>query len=184
VKKGMGQSNYSLSDFIAPVDSGKEDWIGAFVVSVFESDSSELDDYQRIMKKAIADRLVEACAEYIHEKVRKELWGYANSERLSSDELISEKYVGIRPAPGYPACPDHFGKYHIFELLNASKAIGTELTEHGAMNPPSSISGWIFSHPESQYFNISRINSDQVMDYTKRNDWDKNDVDKWLGTLI
>ena len=184
IKKGVGKANYSLSDFIAPEDSGKEDWIGAFVVSVFESDSNVLDDYNRIMKKALADRLVEACAEYIHEKVRKELWGYARDEQYSPADLITEKYIGIRPAPGYPACPDHFGKNHIFDLLKATESIGTELTGHGAMNPPSSVASWIFSHPESQYFNISQIDKDQAIDYARRNGWDEDEVDKWLGTLL
>ena len=183
VRKSKGNPNYSLADFIAPKSTVLNDWIGAFTVSVFIN-KSELDTYRDIMLKALADRLAEACTEYIHERIRKDIWGFANDESLSNEELIQEKYQGVRPAPGYPACPDHYSKFQIFDLLNTSERIGTELTEYGAMDPPSSVSGWIFSHPDSNYFSISKIGRDQAEDYRSRQGWSSQDVEKWLGHLI
>ncbi len=181
--KGKGQPNYSLSDFIAPEDSGKQDWIGAFVVSVFAAEKSD-DDYDDILHTAIADRLAEAAAEYVHQVVRRTYWGYAASENLSNEELIAEKYRGIRPAPGYPACPDHSQKFLIFDLLAAEKTLGTQLTENGAMNPPASIAGWYFAHPEARYFAINRIGKDQFDDYAQRNGWSETEAQKWIGFLL
>jgi 5-methyltetrahydrofolate--homocysteine methyltransferase len=168
--------NRSLADFIRPKDQG-EDFIGSFVVTIghevetlckkYEKDH---DDYAIIMIKALADRLAEAFAEYLHEKVRREYWGFAPKEDLSNEELIKEKYQGIRPAPGYAACPDHTEKRKLFDLLKANE-INVELTESCAMNPASSVSGWYFSHPEAKYFNVGKIGEDQLKDYAKRKKW-------------
>ena len=177
-----------LSDFIAPKETGIPDYIGAFavttglgiekVITQFEQDK---DDYNIIMIKALADRLAEAFAECLHQKVRTELWGYAKSEKLTNEELIKEKYSGIRPAPGYPACPDHLEKGTLFHLLNAEKHTGIKLTESFAMYPAASVSGWYFSHPESFYFGVGRIDKDQVDDYAKRKDMSVAEIEKWLS---
>jgi len=165
VRKAAGKPNYCLSDFIAPKSYGKADWIGAFAVTagigvkqLVEKYEQQNDDYSAIMVKALADRLAEAFAERLHERARKEFWGYAADENLSNDELIKEKFVGIRPAPGYPACPDHSEKQKIWDLLEVEKYTGITLTENFAMNPAASVCGWYFSHPEARYFSIGKNN--------------------------
>ncbi|MCL4107805.1 UNVERIFIED_CONTAM: hypothetical protein GTU68_027190 [Idotea baltica] len=183
-KKAKGKPNYSLADFISP----DGDFIGAFAVTaggrieeqikVFEKDH---DDYNAIILKAMADRLAEAFAEYAHAKVRKELWGYASDEVLENEELISEKYQGIRPAPGYPACPDHTEKTMLFELLNATENTGIELTESFAMYPAAAVSGWIIGHPESTYFGVGDISEDQVDNYVERKQMSKKEMERWLA---
>ena len=177
-----------LSDFVAPKETKIPDYIGAFAVTTgigieklvakFEQDK---DDYNIIMTKALADRLAEALAERLHQKVRKELWGYAKNENLTNDELIKEKYSGIRPAPGYPACPDHMEKQTLFDLLDIESRIGIKLTESFAMYPAASVSGWYFSHPESFYFGVGRIDKDQVEDYAKRKNMTVTEIEKWLS---
>ena len=187
-KKSSKAFNMSLADFIAPKNSGKKDFIGAFVVSsgtnidtIAKNFEKDLDDYNSIMIKAIADRMAEAAAEFLHEKIRKNYWGYSNSEKLSNDELIKEKYKGIRPAPGYPACPDHTEKNTIFNLLDATKNVGVKLTESLAMYPASSVSGWYFSHPESKYFGLGKIKLDQLEDISKRKNVNVSVMKKWLS---
>ncbi|MDW1542970.1 vitamin B12 dependent-methionine synthase activation domain-containing protein, partial [Vibrio sp. YT-17] len=142
------------------------------------------DDYNAIMIQAVADRLAEAFAEYLHERVRKEIWGYAADENLSNDELIREKYQGIRPAPGYPACPEHTEKGPLWELLNVEENIGMSLTTSYAMYPGASVSGWYFSHPDSRYFAIAQIQDDQLESYADRKGWDRIEAEKWLGPNI
>ena len=142
------------------------------------------DDYNAIMVKALADRLAEAFAERLHEKVRKEYWGYVPTEALSREDLVREKYQGIRPAPGYAACPDHLEKKTLFRLLDIEKNIGVTLTHSMAMVPPSSVSGWYFSHPESRYFNVGKIGKDQVEDYAKRKDISLSEMEKWLSANL
>ena len=142
------------------------------------------DDYNQIMVKALADRLAEAFAERLHEKVRKEYWAHNPTEALSQEDLIREKYQGIRPAPGYAACPDHLEKRTLFELLKIEKTIGVSLTHSMAMVPPSSVSGWYFSHPESRYFNVGKIGRDQLEDYSKRKDISVNEMEKWLSANL
>ncbi|WP_460974663.1 methionine synthase [Spirosoma knui] len=189
-QKAPGLPNFCLSDFIAPLESGREDYIGGFAVTagigieaLLEKYERDHDDYNSIMVKAIADRLAEAFAERMHERVRKEFWPYATDERLSNEELIKEKYQGIRPAPGYPACPDHTEKGTLFELLDANK-IGIELTESYAMYPASSVSGFYFSHPESKYFAVGKINKDQVLDYAMRKDMPVEEIERWLSPVL
>lgn len=190
-QKTAGAPNMALADFIAPKDSGKTDYIGAFCVTTgFGVDEwaaefeTKLDDYSSIMVKALADRLAEAFAEYLHEKVRKEIWGYALDEVLSAEELIDEKYKGIRPAPGYPACPDHLEKPTIWKLLNVEHEIGVKLTENMAMWPASSVSGYYFGNPESKYFGLGKIKEDQVIDYSKRRNIATEVATKWLNPTI
>lgn len=183
--------NPSLSDFVAPKDSGKEDYVGAFCVTTghgldelsakYEKD---LDDYNNIMVKSLADRLAEAFAEYLHERIRKEYWGYVPTEKLSREDVIKEKYQGIRPAPGYAACPDHLEKKTLFRMLDINKNIGVNLTMSMAMVPPSSVSGWYFSHPESRYFNVGRIGRDQLEDYARRTDTPLNEMERWLSANL
>ena len=189
-QKAAGLPNYCLSDFIAPLESGKEDYLGGFAVTaglgieaLLDRYERDHDDYNSILVKALADRLAEAFAELMHERVRKEFWGYAPDEHLTNEELIKEKYVGIRPAPGYPACPDHTEKAALFELLDAGRA-GIELTESFAMYPASSVSGWYFSHPESRYFPVGKIQKDQVEDYAKRKAMSVEDVERWLAPVL
>ncbi|MCB1170698.1 MAG: methionine synthase, partial [Leptospiraceae bacterium] len=190
-KKRSGQPNRSLADYVAPEGSGTPDWLGAFAVTsgiglnalVKEFDDKH-DDYNSILSKAVADRLAEAFAEYLHEKVRKEVWGYGESEGLSNDELIKEKYQGIRPAPGYPAQPDHTEKITLFRLLNATEDASIQLTESLAMMPASSVSGLYFSHPDAEYFNLGKLNKDQVEDYAKRKEMNLEEVEKWLGPAL
>ncbi|NOT35767.1 MAG: methionine synthase [Saprospiraceae bacterium] len=191
VKKAEGQANLCLSDFIAPYNSGIIDYLGAFAVSAgFNADElvasfeKKHDDYSAIMVKAIADRLAEAAAEYLHYIVRTKIWAYQKNENLSNNELIAEKYIGIRPAPGYPACPEHTEKDSLWKLLDVENEIGIKLTESKAMYPAASVSGWYFSHPESKYFGISEIEDDQVSDYAKRKGWDIATARKWLGPII
>ena len=190
-QKASTLPNRCLSDFIAPLNSGETDYIGAFAVTtglgieaLLYKYEKEHDDYNSIMVKALADRLAEAFAELLHERVRKEFWGYAAEETLSNEELISEKYDGIRPAPGYPACPDHTEKKRLFELLDAEKQIGIQLTESYAMYPASAVSGFYFSHPESTYFGLGKIAKDQVTDYAKRKGMSLDDVERWLSPVL
>ncbi len=185
--KAPGRPNYCLSDFIAPADSGKADYIGAFAVTTgigieakLEEFERDHDDYSSIMLKALADRLAEALAEYLHQMVRKDCWGYAEGETLENEQLINEAYQGIRPAPGYPACPDHTEKAKLFELLNATETTGIELTESFAMYPASAVSGWYFSHPEAQYFNVGKIDQDQLQDYARRKGMAEEVAARWL----
>jgi 5-methyltetrahydrofolate--homocysteine methyltransferase len=186
-----GRYNYALSDFIAPKKLGIKDYIGAFAVTVdlgtenpmsfFESNN---DDYNSILFKSINDRLAEAAAEFLHEKTRKELWGYSPNENLDNVDLIQEKYIGIRPAPGYPAQPDHTEKITLFNLLNVEKNAGIVLTESCAMLPASSVSGLYISHPESRYFGVGKIGRDQVNDYAKRKGWSEVEIKKWLKLIL
>lgn len=190
-QKNAGSPNIALADFIAPKDSGKEDYIGCFCVTTgFGVDEKalefekQLDDYNSIMVKALADRLAEAFAEYLHLQVRKEIWGYASEENLSNSELIKENYKGIRPAPGYPACPDHLEKPTIWKLLNVEAEIGVTLTESMAMWPASSVSGYYFANPESKYFGLGKIKEDQVKDYSVRRGVSIDVATKWLAPNI
>ncbi|KFC59456.1 methionine synthase [Flavobacterium gilvum] len=190
-QKTKGAPNIALADFIAPKDSGKVDYMGAFCVTTgFGVDEwaaefeKNLDDYNSIMVKALADRFAEAFAEYLHEKIRKEIWGYASDEVLSKEALIDEDYKGIRPAPGYPACPDHLEKPTIWKLLNVEEKIGVTLTESMAMWPASSVSGYYFGNPESRYFGLGKIKEDQVIDYAKRRNVSTDVAMKWLNPNI
>ena len=190
IKKAPGQPNLSLADFIAPASSGKKDHIGAFAVTIHGIDEhikifeANHDDYNKIMLQALADRLAEAFAEFLHLKTRKEYWGYDQNESLSNEELIKEKYVGIRPAPGYPACPDHTEKYKLFDLLQVTQNIGIELTESLAMYPASSVCGWYFAHPQSQYYGVGKIQQDQFEDYARRKGMTKEVAEKWLSPVL
>ena len=181
-------ANYCLADFVAPKSSGKADYIGAFAVTggleedtLADAYEAQHDDYNKIMVKALSDRLAEAFAEYLHEKVRKVHWGYAANENLSNEELIRENYQGIRPAPGYPACPEHTEKAAIWTLLDAENSVGMKLTESYAMWPGASVSGWYFSHPESKYFAVAQIQRDQVEDYAQRKGMPVSEVERWLA---
>ncbi|MCZ2723509.1 methionine synthase [Marinomonas sp. 15G1-11] len=183
-----GKYNHSLADFIAPKDSGAEDYFGAFACStgfgidpLVEAYEKDHDDYNSIMIKAIADRLAEACAEYLHEKARKEIWGYAPNEALTNQELIKEKYQGIRPAPGYPACPDHTEKAKLWSLLDVENNTGISITESYAMWPTAAVSGWYFARPESTYFGVGKIGPDQVEEYANRKGMSKDDAERWLA---
>jgi 5-methyltetrahydrofolate--homocysteine methyltransferase len=182
-KKAQGQNNFSLADFISPIS---QDFIGAFAVVIdgakkhIEKFALENDDYNKIMVQILADRMVEAFAECLHQQVRKKYWGYEKDETLTNEELIHEKYTGIRPAPGYPACPDHTEKIKLFNLLNATENIGIELTESLAMNPPASVCGWYFAHPQSHYFGLGKIQHDQLKDYAKRKNMSVEEAEKWL----
>jgi len=187
-QKTVGAPNIALADFIAPKEIGKQDYIGCFCVSTgfgVDEKASEfekqLDDYNSILTKALGDRLAEAFAEYLHLKIRKEIWGYALNEVLSNDELIKEQYKGIRPAPGYPACPDHLEKPTIWKLLNVEQEIGVKLTESMAMWPASSVSGYYFANPESKYFGLGKIKKDQLEDYAKRRNISVEQAEKWLS---
>ena len=189
VRHGDDRPNFALADFIAPASSGLKDYIGAFAVTTgthveeiaarFEADN---DDYQAIMVKALADRFAEACAEYLHHHVRTDLWGYSEEE-FTNDELIKERYQGIRPAPGYPACPDHTEKRTIFELLDAPEAIGLDLTESCAMTPAAAVSGLYFAHPESRYFGVRRVDDDQLEDYADRKGMSVDEAKRWLAPV-
>lgn len=190
IKKAPGQPNLSLADFIAPVSSGKKDHIGAFAVTIHGIDThiknfeANLDDYNKIMLQALADRLAEAFAELLHLKTRKEYWGYAQNEWLSNEELIKEKYMGIRPAPGYPACPDHTEKYKLFDLLEVTQNIGITLTESLAMFPASSVCGWYFAHPQSQYYGVGKIQRDQLEHYAERKKMPLAEAERWLSPVL
>jgi 5-methyltetrahydrofolate--homocysteine methyltransferase len=189
-KKAAGQFNISLADFIAPEATGKKDYFGAFSVTIegIEKHISrfmkELDDYNKIILQALADRLAEAFAELLHKKVRTEYWGYQKTENLSNEQLIKEEYSGIRPAPGYPACPDHTEKYKLFRLLGGEKTTGITLTESLAMYPASSVSGWYFANPESKYFGVGKISRDQVEDYAARKNMEVPEVERWLRPVL
>ena len=187
-QKPPGQPNFALADFVAPHEDHVDDYVGAFAVATgfgmdekIEEFEKDHDDYSAIMLKALADRLAEAFAERMHQRVRKEFWGYADQEGLGNDDLIGEKYQGIRPAPGYPACPDHTEKPLLWELLDVEKNTGITLTESHAMIPTAAVSGWYFSHPDSRYFGLGKINRDQVQDYAKRKDSDVKAMERWLA---
>jgi 5-methyltetrahydrofolate--homocysteine methyltransferase len=183
--------DFCLADFVAPKDSGRRDWVGGFAVTAglgiephiarFQADH---DDYNAILLKALADRLAETLAERIHQRVRKELWGYAADESLDADALIAEKYRGIRPAPGYPACPEHSEKETLFRLLDATANTGITLTDHMAMYPAASVSGWYFSHPGSQYFVVGRVSKEQVADYARRKGVPLRQAERWLASNL
>lgn len=185
LKKAVGQPNFSLADFVCPQELGS-DFMGAFAVTIHgakkqvEKFAAEQDEYNKILVQILADRFVEAFAECLHQKVRKEFWGYVKEEDLSNEDLIKEKYKGIRPAPGYPACPDHTEKIKLFELLNVTENIGIEMTESLAMNPPASVCGWYIAHPQSHYFGLGKIHKDQLEDYAKRKEMSIEEAEKWL----
>ncbi|MDP1681708.1 MAG: vitamin B12 dependent-methionine synthase activation domain-containing protein, partial [Burkholderiales bacterium] len=187
-EKPPGRPNLALADFIAPKSSGMKDNIGGFAVTaginidtrVAEYEKNH-DDYNAIMLKALADRLAEAFAELLHERVRREFWGYAADETLSNEDMINEKYRGIRPAPGYPACPEHSEKGPLFELLQASKNAGITLTDSYAMLPTAAVSGFYFSHLASSYFAVGKIGRDQLEDYAQRKGWDIETAQRWLA---
>jgi 5-methyltetrahydrofolate--homocysteine methyltransferase len=189
LKKAVGQPSYSLSDFICPEELGS-DFMGSFAVTIhgtkkhIDKFAAQHDDYNKILTQVLADRFVEAFAECLHEKVRKEYWGYAKDENLSNEQLIEEEYKGIRPAPGYPACPDHTEKLKLFELLNVSENIGIELTESLAMNPPASVCGWYIAHPQSHYFGLGKIDRDQLKDYAERKKMSLEEAEKWLRPVL
>ncbi len=188
MEKPPGRPNYALADFIAPQETGLDDYLGFFAVTtglgidekVAEFEAAH-DDYHAILLKSLADRLAEALAEQMHERVRKEYWAYAADESLSNDDLITEAYRGIRPAPGYPACPDHTAKGDLFQLLDAERNVGMSLTENFAMRPAASVSGYYFAHPNASYFGLGRINQDQVADFAERKGWDVKTAEKWLA---
>jgi 5-methyltetrahydrofolate--homocysteine methyltransferase len=191
LSKRDGRPNVALSDFVAPVDSGKADYVGGFVVTagieevaIAERFERANDDYSSILVKALADRFAEAFAERMHQRVRKEFWGYASDEAFSNDELIHEEYAGIRPAPGYPAQPDHTEKATLFSLLDATNATGVELTESYAMWPGSSVSGIYIGHPSSYYFGVAKVERDQVEDYASRKGMTIEEVERWLGPVL
>ena len=192
IKKAPGQPNLSLADFIKPNgnDTENKDYLGAFAVSIhgiephLKQFEAAQDDYNKIMLQALADRFAEAFAEALHLRTRKEFWGYDLNESLSNEQLIKEQYTGIRPAPGYPACPDHTEKYKLFNLLNATRNAGIELTESLAMYPASSVCGWYFAHPKSQYFGVGKIQQDQFNDYAKRKGMDQAIAEKWLRPVM
>ena len=186
--RDSGKANVALADFVAPVGA---DYVGAFVVTTglgeeahikrFEDDK---DDYSAILLRALADRLAEAFAERMHERVRREFWGFAKDETLSNDELIAERYRGIRPAPGYPAQPDHTEKGTLFRILDAEAKAGVQLTESFAMWPGSAVSGFYYSHPDSRYFGVGKIERDQVEDYAVRKGWSLEEAERWLAPLL
>ncbi len=189
-KKAAGQPNLSLADFIAPADAGYTDYIGAFSVTIQGIDThirrfeAQHDDYNKIILQALADRLAEAFAELLHERTRKEFWGYAANETLSNEDLIRENYQGIRPAPGYPACPDHTEKYKLFDLLGGEAQTGIHLTESLAMYPASSVCGWYIAHPDSKYFGLGKIDRDQLTDYARRKAMPPDTAEKWLRPVL
>jgi 5-methyltetrahydrofolate--homocysteine methyltransferase len=189
--KPAGQPHYALADFVAPRDSGVADWVGAFAVTAgiglddkVREFEARHDDYGSIMLKALADRFAEALAERMHERVRREFWGYAPEERFTNDQLVREEYRGIRPAPGYPACPDHTEKATLWRMLDVERSAGIRLTESFAMYPTAAVSGWYFSHPESRYFQVGKIDADQVADYARRKGLALADAERWLAPII
>jgi 5-methyltetrahydrofolate--homocysteine methyltransferase len=190
MQKAAGQPNLSLADFIAPAEKNYQDHIGAFAVTIegiephIKKFEAVHDDYNKIILQALADRLAEAFAEVLHKKTRQEYWGYATDEHLTNEQLIKEEYLGIRPAPGYPACPDHTEKYKLFELLGGKDATGITLTESLAMYPASSVSGWYFANPESKYFGVGKIEKDQVIDYANRKGMPLEEAERWLRPVL
>ena len=183
-----GIPNRSLGDYIAPKNTGLADYVGAFAVTAGLGSRNKIvefkaanDDYSAILLESLADRLAEAFAERMHQRVRKEFWGFQPDEQLDNEALIGEKYVGIRPAPGYPACPEHTEKATLWELMDVQERTGIELTESMAMWPGAAVSGWYFSHPQSQYFVVGRMAQDQVADYAKRKGWTLKEAERWLG---
>jgi 5-methyltetrahydrofolate--homocysteine methyltransferase len=195
MKKAIGQPSYSLADFIMPAPnhqspSATHDYMGAFAVTIHGASkwvkkfADEHDEYNKILVQILADRFVEAFAECLHQKTRKEYWGYAKNESLTNDQLIKEEYKGIRPAPGYPACPDHTEKLKLFDLLNVTENIGVELTESLAMNPPASVCGWYIAHPQSHYFGVGKIMQDQLVDYADRKGMSIEEATKWLRPVL
>jgi 5-methyltetrahydrofolate--homocysteine methyltransferase len=178
-----------LADFICPAELGS-DFMGSFAVTIhgakkyIDQFAAEQDEYNKILVQILADRFVEAFAECLHQQVRKEYWGYAKDEALSNEELITEKYQGIRPAPGYPACPDHTEKLKLFSLLQATESIGITLTESLAMNPPASVCGWYIAHPGSHYFGLGKIDRDQLQAYAKRKGMSIEEAEKWLRPVL
>ncbi|MEW9623758.1 methionine synthase [Rhodanobacter geophilus] len=189
--KPVERPDFCLADFVAPKEHAKPDWIGGFAVTAglgiephLERFRAEYDDYSSIILKALADRLAEAFAERMHERVRREFWGYVPGEALDNEALIAEKYQGIRPAPGYPACPDHTEKTTLFRLLDATGNAGIELTEGFSMYPAAAVSGWYFSHPDSQYFVVGRLSREQVEDYAKRKGWTREEAERWLASNL
>ena len=184
--KKAGIANLALADFIAPKETGIQDYMGAFCVAIFGVDEMAQkykdaeDDYNAIMVQAIGDRFAEAFAEYLHQQIRMKHWAYDAKENLKNEDLIKEAYTGIRPAPGYPACPDHLEKDSIWELLDVEKLIGVKLTESKAMWPASAVSGYYFAHPESKYFGLGKITEEQVSDYAQRKGISKEMAMKWL----
>jgi 5-methyltetrahydrofolate--homocysteine methyltransferase len=190
LEKPVDQFNHALSDFVAPKDSGRLDYMGGFAVTAghgVEALAAEFraanDDYSAIMAQALGDRLAEALAELMHKRAR-EACGYGRTENLTMPDIIREKYRGIRPAPGYPACPDHTEKPILFKLLDAESATGITLTESCAMSPASSVSGWYFNHPDSKYFGVGKIGRDQIEEYAKRKDFTVAETEKWLGPYL
>jgi 5-methyltetrahydrofolate--homocysteine methyltransferase len=190
-KKAQNLPNFCLGDFVAPAETGKKDYVGMFAVTagvgieaLIEKYKADHDDYSEIMVKALADRFAEAFAEMMHERVRKEYWGYVKDETLTEEQLIKEEYQGIRPAPGYPACPDHTEKQTIFELLDAEAKAGIKLTESYAMYPASSVSGYYFASPESKYYGLGKIDRDQVTEYAQRKKMDLKEVERWLAPVL
>jgi 5-methyltetrahydrofolate--homocysteine methyltransferase len=190
-EKPAGNPNQCLADFVAPRDSGVADYLGAFAVTAglgieekLREFAAKNDDYAAIMLKALADRLAEAFAEHLHWRVRTEFWGYAPEERLPNEDLVAEKYRGIRPAPGYPACPDHTEKADLFRLLEADRNAGITLTESFAMMPTAAVSGFYFSHPRSRYFAVGKIERDQVADYAHRKGMDVAQAERWLAPIL
>ena len=189
--KPAGRPNLALADFVAPADSGVTDWMGLFAATtgiglderVAEFERAH-DDYSSILLKALADRLAEAFAERLHERVRRELWGYAPKEQLDNTAILKEQYQGIRPAPGYPACPDHTEKGTLFELLRATELAGIRLTESFAMLPTAAVSGYYFWRPEAQYFGVGKIERDQVADYARRKGMDLAVAERWLAPIL
>ena len=186
-----GVPNRCLADFVAPKESGLPDHVGAFAVTGglgvqdrIAEFKAEHDDYSAILLESLADRFAEGFAELLHERVRKEYWGYSPDESLDNKELIKEQYQGIRPAPGYPANPEHTEKETLWRLLDAERAAGMTLTEHGAMRPNSAVSGLLVGHPESTYFAVGRIGADQVEDYAARKGWTVEEAERWLGPLL
>ena len=190
IKKTAGQPNLSLADFIAPAELNYQDHIGAFSVTIrgiekhIKNFENNHDDYNKIILQALADRLAEAFAEVLHKRTRMEFWGYVNNEQLTNEQLISEEYQGIRPAPGYPACPDHTEKYKLFELLGGEDATGITLTESLAMYPASSVCGWYFANPDSKYFGVGKIEKDQLADYARRKIMSLEDATRWLRPVL
>ena len=198
LKKAVGQPSYSLSDFIKPAQNSSplgdgdssNDYMGAFAVTIhgakkhIDQFAADHDDYNKILVQILADRFVEAFAECLHEQTRKEYWGYEKDEKLSNEQMIREEYKGIRPAPGYPACPDHTEKLKLFSLLNVTENIGIELTESLAMNPPASVCGWYIAHPQSHYFGLGKIGKDQLEDYAKRKGMSIEEAEKWMRPVL